>query len=179
MSAFTVEDYYNLDNTTDGKIELISGFFEMSPAPKIVHQEVSLELILELGMFFRNHPCKLLEAPCDVKLDDNIVQPDIFVVCDLNKLTDIRCEGIPDLVIEILSTNTKRLDLCKKFKLYEEHELKEYWIVDPEEQWVTQWVLVNGKFQLFRTSEKEGTIDSHLFPDLQIPLATIFKIPRI
>jgi Uma2 family endonuclease len=62
-----------------------------------------------------------------------VVQPDITVVCDPEKLDDKGCIGAPDLVIEILSPGNKNIELKDKFEIYQEAGIKEYWIVEPEE----------------------------------------------
>ena len=70
----------------------------------------------------------------DVKLDDqNVVQPDVFVVCDRDKIDSKRINGAPDLVIEIMSSN-RYIDLFRKLDLYSRLGVREYWIVDPRDR---------------------------------------------
>ena len=175
MSSFTVEDYYKLNVIDGSKCELLNGLFEMSPAPRTMHQRIGARLFVDFFQFFDGTSCEVFQAPCDVKLGENIVQPDIFVVCDQSKITEIRCEGIPDLIVEILSPNNRKLDLNEKFKLYEKFGLQEYWIVDPDEEWVAQWVLRGDKFILKETYGKSDIIVSQVFQELKVGLVKIFK----
>ena len=85
-------------------------------------------------------PCELYVAPFDVRLnglgdeDTTVVRPDLSVVCDPSKLDDKGCNGAPDLVMEILSPSHRWMDLVTKMSLYNEAAVREYWVVDPEEQ---------------------------------------------
>ena len=92
------------------RVELIKGFIrKMSPAPSRKHQTISYNLTLSIGKFFQNHPCSVFVAPFDVRLpiasskkDNTVVQPDLCIICDENKLDDKGCNGAPDLIVEIL-----------------------------------------------------------------------------
>ena len=121
--------------------ELIEGLaWAMSPAPKSRHQEVAGQLFTDLKVFLRGRPCKVFIAPFDVLLPaggerddevDTVVQPDLSVFCERSKITERGARGAPDLVIEILSPSTAKKDLNEKFRLYEKHGVREYWVVDP------------------------------------------------
>ena len=126
------------------KLELFKGkISQMSPAPNRFHQSVSRELTGILWKSFKNHSCNLYAAPFDVRLLDKkkstenkdiftVVQPDLCVVCDENKLDDKGCIGAPELIIEILSPGNSKKEMKYKFDLYEEAGVLEYWIVNPE-----------------------------------------------
>ena len=172
------------------RVELIKGWIhKMSPAPRRVHQVYSKRLIVNIDNFLENKPCEIYHAPFDVRLVKNkgqenqkintVVQPDICVICDLEKLDDAGCVGAPDLIIEILSDSTAKKDYNEKFNLYEENEVKEYWIVNPATHNIEVFSLMDGSFvSLGLFNEKEGvkTVQGHLFPELQIELKTIFSI---
>ena len=89
----------------------------------------------------KNHgKCQIYPAPFAVNLDaddKDWVEPDISVICDPNKLTDRGCSGAPDLIIEIASPASSKMDYIKKNVLYLEAGVKEYWIVNPIKEWVT------------------------------------------
>jgi Uma2 family endonuclease len=153
--------YYNyadyLQWTFDGMVELINGkIFKMAPAPSSWHQIISLNIALEIGNFLKNKPCKLFIASFDVmlskykedKLIDSVVQPDLCIICDPTKIDEKGCNGAPDMIAEILSPSTALRDLDLKFKLYEENGVKEYWIVQPNDQTVSVFDLVESKFTL-------------------------------
>ncbi|MFZ4855438.1 MAG: Uma2 family endonuclease [Desulfuromonadaceae bacterium] len=137
---FTYADYLTWPDSE--RWELIDGeAYMMSPAPSRKHQELSMELCRQFANFLKGKPCRVYDAPFDVRLpqhpeqsDDaieTVVQPDIVVVCDSSKLDDKGCKGAPDLVIEILSPSTSKMDLQDKFFLYQRVGVKEYWLVHP------------------------------------------------
>ena len=131
----------------DERWELINGVaYNMSPAPTSWHQEISSYLIFELYKLIKGNPCKVFAAPFDVYFPqypdqgfnsiDTIVQPDISVICDPEKIIKKGCLGAPDLIIEILSPSTSRKDLNEKFHLFEKHGVKEYWVIDPGNKYI-------------------------------------------
>lgn len=170
----------------DERWEIIGGVvYDMSPAPTLRHQEI----LLELGRQFKNYlldlPCKVFVAPFDVRFveadeanDDatNVVQPDIVVVCDRNKLDASGCVGAPDMVAEILSPSTSRKDRKEKFLLYERHGVKEYWIVDPAAQVVHVYRL--GSDNRYGRPDIHGPEDRPsvgIMPELVIDLPLVFR----
>ncbi|MDQ7822567.1 MAG: Uma2 family endonuclease [Candidatus Eremiobacteraeota bacterium] len=151
---FTYGDYYSWD---DGlRWELIDGVpFNMTPAPGVPHQRMLIELARQFATYFLQKECQVFIAPLDVRIplhderDEDIttvVQPDLIVVCDKEKIDERGVRGAPDLVIEIQSPSTARRDLKEKLALYERSGVKEYWIVQPSEKLV----------MVFIQKEKEG-----------------------
>lgn len=170
-------------------VELIKGkIMAMSPAPNIKHQRISLNLSLSLGNHFKHKACQLFVAPFDVKLYDrrnsllkdqevfSVVQPDLCVICDPNKLTLQSCDGSPDWIIEVLSPGNSKKELHLKYDLYQENGVTEYWLVYPYEQTVQQFVLddVSQKYQLHAMCAGDDIATPYLFPELQIDLADVF-----
>lgn len=171
-------------------VELIKGkIMAMSPAPapSRKHQTVITNLGGKLYQFFHKKPCKLFYAPFDVKLYDrrksllkngevfSVVQPDLCVICDKDKLTEQGCDGAPDWIIEVLSPGNSRTEVRLKFDLYEESGVGEYWLVFPYEQIVQQFVLdQHGKYQLRALYPGNEIAIPYLFPDLQIDLNDVF-----
>lgn len=138
--TYTSEDYWNLP---DGKrAELIGGqLYDMAP-PSFEHQKLVMELSATIREYIKAHGgnCEVIPAPFAVNLDTenkDWVEPDISVVCDKAKLTDRGCFGAPDLIIEIVSPSSRRMDYTKKNGLYAEAGVREYWIVDPIKRMVT------------------------------------------
>ena len=168
------------------RVELFKGkIFEMSPAPNLKHQRVSLLVTRYLDRFFENQKCGLFVAPFDVRLinftkstADNtvftVVQPDLCVICDQSKLDKRGCIGSPDLVVEILSPGNSKKELGIKFNLYEENGVLEYWIVNPLEESVLIYSLVNGKYIGTKPLIDEEKIISPLFQELDFEIAKIF-----
>lgn len=130
----------------DERWELIDGeAFNMTPAPSQRHQEILGNLFLQFGAFLEGASCRVFLAPFDVLLPavaenalttTTVVQPDLTVVCDREKLDGHGCVGSPTLVIEILSPHTARKDLREKLHKYEQVGVKEYWVVYPSEKMV-------------------------------------------
>ena len=150
---YTYSDYAGWNDDT--RYELIDGMpYLMSPAPSEAHQTIAAELTYQLVSFLKGKPCKVLPAPFDVRLnandgDDTVVQPDLLVVCDspeAPKLDGKVCTGAPDMVIEILSPSTARMDKFIKFRLYQKAGVREYWIVDPDTKTVQVCFLKNGEY---------------------------------
>lgn len=169
-------------------VELIKGkVFPMS-APSRKHQSVSWQLTLAIGNHFSKHTCKAFAAPFDVRLYDKrksakankdvytVVQPDICIICDLDKLDDKGCLGAPDLVVEILSPGNSSKEMKTKKLLYEENSIQEYWIIDPEHENAFQFHLTDEDVYSFATIYvNDDTFNSVIFPDLMIDLNEVFK----
>ncbi|WP_027002258.1 Uma2 family endonuclease [Hugenholtzia roseola] len=172
-------------------VELIRGkVFRMSPAPKSKHQAISRNLTILLGIHFKRKTCRLYEAPFDVRLSrakdpkeiTTVVQPDLCVICDIEKIDENGCLGAPDLVIEILSKGNSKKEMQIKYELYCEVGVREYWIIDPEREHIFQFILQKD----FENPEKnmyflkkiylaEDKITAHIFPDLQFEVAEVFE----
>jgi Uma2 family endonuclease len=183
---YTYADY--LTWMDDVRRELHDGFIKlMSPAPSRKHQELSVILTLKFGNFLIHKNCKLYHAPSDVRFpkdkknkDDKqvytVLQPDLFVVCDLSKLDDRGCIGAPDLIIEIISPKNSQRDTRDKFNIYQEHGVREYWIVNPNDENVNVFVLdENGKYQFKGMFAGDDKIPVHIFNgDLEVDLTEVF-----
>ena len=131
---FDSNDYWNLPEGR--RAELIDGvLYDMTP-PGRAHQKLSSGISHALHLFIDEHggPCEVYYAPFAVNLDadDTVwVEPDVTVICDTTKLSDRGCEGAPDLVVEIVSPSSRRMDYITKLFRYERAGVREYWIVDP------------------------------------------------
>lgn len=129
---FTYEDYRNWPG--EERWELIGGeAYGRTPAPTTAHQRLVLNWASALRVALRGHPCSAWVAPTDVLLsEEDVVQPDVFVVCDPAKVTPAGVVGAPDLVVEILSPSTALKDRRTKRDLYERFGVREYLLVDPD-----------------------------------------------
>ncbi|MFD2570693.1 Uma2 family endonuclease [Spirosoma soli] len=181
--TYTYADY--LKWQFDESVELIKGkLHRMSPAPKRKHQDASVNLEYTLLQYFEDKPCKVYDAPFDVRLPVQnrkkpnqiytVIQPDICVICDLTMLDDDGCMGAPDWIIEITSPRTAKHDFNEKYNLYEEAGVREYWIVQPVEKAVNVYTLENGEYALVDVYES-GNIPCRIFPDLLVPHERIFR----
>ncbi|ATA92987.1 Uma2 family endonuclease [Capnocytophaga canimorsus] len=167
------------------RVELFRGkILKMSPAPSTKHQIISGNIHFELKLHFKEQACKLFSAPFDVRipkqsLEDkdifSVVQPDLCIICDLSKLDERGCIGAPDLVVEILSPSNSKKEMKEKFQLYEESGVKEYWIIDPNQESVLVNVLENGKYHT-QNPIVDDDVNSIIFPNLKIHTDEIFKM---
>ena len=164
------------------RVELIKGFIlKMSPAPSMMHQTVSNNLT---GCFYENlkrKPCRVFQAPFDVRLpiksekkDSTVVQPDLCIICDETKLDKKGCNGVPDLIVEIISPNNSKHDVDTKFKLYQEAGVLEYWLIEPFEKLLLIYTLKNNEFIGLKPQSVDENIYSPLFPELKIALDDVF-----
>jgi Uma2 family endonuclease len=181
---YTYADYRQWPE--DQRWELIDGVAYAMTAPVRLHQDIVFELGRQIGNYLQGKTCKGYVAPFDVRLphnnevDDNIVttvQPDISVICDPSKLDKLGCRGAPDWIIEVLSPSTALKDMNSKRSLYEQHGVKEYWIIHPEDRWIMVYLLnaqaSYGKPEIFGMDEPTGVL---LFPDLQVDWAFMQSI---
>lgn len=183
-ATYSYFDY--LKWTFEDRLELIKGkIFKMS-APARVHQEVTREIIGALYNYLKGQACKAYTAPFDVRLpfkgekEDKeiftVVQPDICVVCDPEKLDERGCIGAPDIVVEILSPGNNRKELRNKYEVYQESGVKEYWIVWPGENSFMRYVLDNnGCYQPSKVMTMGEEITTPLLPGFVLRLDEVFN----
>jgi Uma2 family endonuclease len=184
QERFTYADY--LAWPDEERWELINGVaYMMSPAPTRKHQELSGNIHSILHQHLKGKSCKVYAAPFDVRLpeiqnasDENIetvVQPDIVVICDPDKLDDRGCKGVPDLIIEILSPSTAEHDLKDKFYLYQRVGVREYWIVNQTDRTLMVFKLsAAGEYGRPEMYGSRDMVAVQLLGDLEIDLAEVF-----
>jgi Uma2 family endonuclease len=174
---FTVEDYTSLPETGP-RYQLVEGDLIVAPAPNRYHQQISGNLEFLLRAYLKEHPIgKIYDAPFDVYLDDvNVFQPDILFVSKERHgiLTDRGAEGAPDLVVEILSPSSARLDLDRKKKVYARHGVTEFWAISPETRQVQIYRLQEQVERPVAIHERIDTFESVLFPGLKIDAGEVF-----
>lgn len=159
-TRMTAAEFFQLPETTDFT-ELIDGELIVSPTHIPKHQ-------LAVGAFFTLlHGLipdgTVLFAPLSVYLDEeNIPEPDVMWVAENSQcvITEKRLEGPPDLIVEIFSPETVKRDKQDKFKLYEKHGVREYWMVDPIQQYLEVWMLVDGRYSLLGVYGPDDSFDS-------------------
>ncbi len=180
---FTYSDYLTWPH--DERWELLGGIpFNMSPGPSRRHQEVTGELFRQISNFLLDHDCKVYMAPFDVRLPEEdeadekvhtVVQPDILVVCDHDKLDEQGCRGAPDFVIEVLSPATASRDQIEKANLYEKHGVREYWTVHPVDRMVyVQRQNEEGEFDGWSIHNENDALPVEVLPGLVIELQRVF-----
>lgn len=166
------EQYWNLP---DGqRAELIDGrLYAMAP-PSRIHQKILIELASTIHDHIKknNGSCEVYPAPFAVNLDaedKNWVEPDISVICDPDKLTDRGCEGAPDLIIEIVSPGSRRMDYLTKHILYANAGVREYWIVDPMKEHTIIYQFEKDDAPFIITFDQ--TIEADIWTDLRVNIS--------
>ncbi len=138
--TITLEQYEALPE--EKRTEVFDGIAYDMASPSQIHQAISMQLstIINNYILRKKGSCSIFNAPFDVKLSDKpltIVQPDIMVICDKNKLDGKRCNGAPDFIIEIVSPGNPTDDYIRKLYYYKNYGVREYWIVDPRRKIIT------------------------------------------
>lgn len=143
---YTSEDYWNLPE--EERAELINGKFYDMALPSRIHQKLVSKLTALFNQYIADHhgSCEVYPAPFAVNLDaddKDWVEPDVSVICDPNKLTDRGCSGAPDLIFEIVSPASRKMDYSLKNMIYSQAGVREYWIVDPAKEKVVVYCYEN------------------------------------
>ncbi|MBC8099065.1 MAG: Uma2 family endonuclease [Armatimonadetes bacterium] len=176
-TRISIDEYFAMPETMQPTL-LLDGELITLPGPDPLHQDIVLNIYDILRPITRVLGGKLVIAPADVRLGETtIAQPDIFWMspgglCVLEP--GRRYVGAPDLVAEALSPGTERYDKAVKFTLYEQHGVREYWIIDPRRQQVEVWQLTEGIFALHGTFGATETFASAVLGGQGISLSAIF-----
>jgi Uma2 family endonuclease len=182
---FTYADYLTWDD--DKRWELIDGVaFCMSPGPNRLHQKWLGELHRQIANYLEGKPCEVYLAPFDVRLPEystasdeettTVVQPDILVVCDHDKLDDRGVNGAPDLVVEIISPSTAKRDITTKYELYQRHGVKEYWLMYPNDRTLLVYRLSEeGRYVSPEVFGQGDVVPVPLLGELEIEMGKVFR----
>jgi Uma2 family endonuclease len=181
---YTYGDYLTWDD--EQRLEIIDGLPYMMTAPSWEHQALLVELSTQFHNYLVGKSCQVFVAPFDVRLpyskekDENtqvVLQPDLVVICDRSKLKGTGCFGAPDLVVEIVSPASGKIDRILKFNQYERAGVKEYWILDPDERVLTVFKLgENGKYGRPEVYSDDDKLRVGIFENLEIDLQRAFKV---
>jgi Uma2 family endonuclease len=178
VKTYTYKDYLTFDENE--RIEIIEGeIINMSPAPSRIHQKIITEILYKIRKYIEsnNGSCEVYPAPFDVilKKDDdevinskNIVQPDISVICDKNKLTEKGCTGSPDMIVEVISPYNPSNDYVRKLNLYEQFKVKEYWIVNPIKKTILVYVLTDNGYDAPIYHTFDDKVKVNIYENLEI-----------
>ena len=180
------EEYMDLVNFSDQRYELINGEVYLLASPSFRHQVVVNEIAWHFYNYFRDKPCRSLTAPLDIRLqgfairfeeDPNVVQPDVVVICDEEKVNEEnKYVGVPTLIVEVLSPSTKGKDMAAKLNLFMRSGVREYWIVDLVKKNILQYTFTEDRdIAGFNTFGEGETIQSTIFEGLAIGITDILK----
>ena len=176
-NTYTIEDIYSLPEGT--RAELIDGQIYYMAPPNRIHQEIVHFLDRTIGNYIvqKEGSCKIYPAPFAVLLnkdDRNYVEPDISVICDRNIISDRGCEGAPDLVIEVVSPSSRKMDYVRKNAVYAEANVREYWIVDPEKERTTVYRYEDDVAPTIFSFDQAITVG--IYKDLSITISELLHL---
>ena len=173
---YTTQDIYSLPEGQ--RAELLDGqIYDMAP-PGRIHQKLVSQLTQIIGQYISSHhgTCEVYPAPFAVFLnkdDKTYVEPDLSVICDKNKLDDRGCSGAPDLIIEIVSPSSRKMDYNLKNGKYAEVGVREYWIIDPEKERLTIYYYEKDAAPVFYPFD--SPVEVNIFPELIITVSELLK----
>jgi len=178
QGEWTEEDYFSLPDT-NRYVELSEGRLIMPPHPTYTHQAVLEELYVHLRTFVREHNLGVVRiAPLPVRLwPGKIREPDIFFIGKehSDRIGERVC-GVPDLVVEVLSSSTQRTDRIEKFSEYARAGVREYWLVDPEKKTVEIYVLKQGAYVLIDKYNTNQIAKSEILPGFNVNVNDLMDI---
>ncbi len=172
---YTIDDIYELP---DGeRAELIDGRLYFMAPPSYIHQKLVMELSAACRDYIKSNKgsCEVLPAPFAVFLnadDTTYVEPDISVICDKNKLTDKGCNGAPDFIIEIVSPSSRKMDYVTKTALYSDSGVREYWVVNPQQNSVTVYGFEGDTYVSYTFDD---AIPVGIYPGFSITIGELLK----
>ena len=136
-NRYSADEFARFLSSNEGRFELIDGQIYMLASPTVLHQRICGFIYRQTANYLAGKKCEAFIAPLDVFLSDedgyceNVYQPDVMVVCDEDKIGNRGINGSPDLVIEVSSPSSYRVDHMNKLINYGRFGVREYWIVDP------------------------------------------------
>lgn len=175
----TQVEFEEMNQNTDELLEYIDGQVYAMGSPSFAHQQASMYLSALFFQRFRKSECSSVAAPFDVKLtkddlDSALVIPDLVVICDKTGLNEKRYEGVPSLIVEILSPSNQHHDLVVKMNLYAKFGVKEYWIINPKNTSISIYTLDETQHYIQDIVKTSGIVESKLFDNLSFELEDLF-----
>jgi len=178
---FTYADYKKWELDEGERYELINGEAFAMSGPNTKHQDILREIFVQLCNYLKGKPCRAYCAPYDVRLfyeedesDDTVVQPDIMVICDKDKIGPEGCRGAPDLIIEILSPSNTAPEMERKRNLYRKAGVREYWVVDAEHNGLTVYCFRDDGTIVTKIWKAADTVPVDVLPPFCIALEQVF-----
>lgn len=161
----------------DIKAEFINGEVIIQSPAKEEHLQATENILEMVKNYVRCHQLgKVHTEKALIALERNDFEPDVcfFGNTKANQFTADQWKfPAPDFVVEVLSPKTKFKDYNQKYNDYEAAGVGEYWIVDPKQQKVEQYILVNGRYQQ-TTHQLQDTIKSTVITNFEIPVSAVF-----
>jgi len=163
---FTLDDYYAIPD--ERRVELIEGVIYDMSAPTVTHQLIAGAIFNDISNYIRKNKgrCIPMISPVNVQIkcdDKNMVQPDVFVLCDRGKFKEENIYGAPEFIVEVISPSSRRKDNFIKLLLYCEAGVQEYWLVDPKKKYVLVYDLQNEEVDMAKTYTFEEKVPVGIF----------------
>lgn len=174
------EEFLKITEKSENRYEYIDGEIFLLAAPLYAHQKAVREIFFEFTAWFRGKKCEPLDSPFDVTLfkgndNINVVQPDILIICDKENIDkEGHYNGIPTLVVEVLSESTRSKDFIKKLDLYMSCGVKEYWIVNTSSREIYIYVFKDKSIENMLTFKGGERAESSVFKGLGVELGQVF-----
>jgi len=174
------EEFLQMDKGNKHRLEYFDGEVVYLESPSVKHQQVLLNIAAEFRNYFKGKSCEVFISPLDVWLTNKEktakvkVQPDLMVICDKTGLMENAYEGVPVLVIEIISTSNQTHDRIRKYITYMEFGIKEYWIINPKLKTAEVYVLEKDEYKQVSIYKSDDCVVSHTFSGLKIHLQDVF-----
>jgi len=175
-----LEEFLQMDKENEHRLEYFDGEVVCLEPPSVEHQRVLLNIAAKFRNYFRGKSCEVFISPLDVWLTNEEktakvkVQPDLIVICDKTGLMENAYEGVPVLVIEIISISSQTHDRIRKYITYMEFGIKEYWIINPKLKTVEVYTLEKGEYKQAAIYKSDDCAVSQTFKELKIHLDEIF-----
>lgn len=170
LKSMTIEEFNKLPEDNSKKIELIDGELLMQARPSIRHQNIMSNLHYAIKHYLKDKPCKVL-TEVELEINNNVIVPDISVLCNIDNLDGQRFKQPPIIVIEILSPSNTTKEINNKVYKYKIHGIQECWLIDPEIRTIEVKNLIDNTGITFIQS---GLIKSDVLSDINLEVADIF-----
>jgi Uma2 family endonuclease len=173
----TYGDYLTWSGTYGDEVIDGAAYVREPPGPSPSHQGIVIQLGRQVANALEGKPCRVYVAPFDIRLPksneeddqvDTVVQPDVFIVCDLQKIDARGMRGAPDWIAEVLSPSTADRDRVVKLPVYERTGVKEVWLVDPIDRTLTLYRLEGGRYGSPILLELKGQTELTAVPGVTI-----------
>ena len=175
-TTLTYDDY--LKTPDDERWELLRGELTMVPGPNTAHQRIAGQLSRSCIAFVEKEgPRRSVHLPFDVVLSrNNVLQPDLLFVSREQQsiITDANIQGAPALVVEVISPSTASKDRELKRRIYAEHGVSEYWLVDPDARTISVMSLQDKDFREVGNYGVGEVLSSPTLEGLVLDLTRIF-----
>lgn len=177
---YTYEEFLKVTKDIE-RVEFIDGEIILQAPPTLQHQNIVGNLFFEFKQYFKNKTCKPFIAPFDIILEKKNeetkrVQPDVFVLCNNFDISKNEFNGVPTLIVEVVSPSNASDDYIKKLNLYMKFGVPEYWIVSSKNKNIHVFVFdeVTQSYNEPILYLKDDIVASTIFSGLNVELKNIF-----